>query len=248
MFEKLERQRLSELVADDLEEAILSGKIGIGERLPSEQKLASQVGVSRNVVREAFKFLQERGLIEILNGSGAYVSSPNHRPTTTALGRYLRLVSKHLIGPDSSIAALYEARRTLEGSNARIAAVRAQPSDLEHMAECLQRMRNHEGSIERWTEADLDFHLAIARATHNPFLQMLLEPLVSQLRSVIAEGYLAPGAAETGLASHVKIYTCIKNRDAEGAYIYIIDHLRDSQARIELVLASATGSGSTSNP
>jgi GntR family transcriptional repressor for pyruvate dehydrogenase complex len=94
-------------------------------------------------------------------------------------------------------------------------------------------MRQHAGSIEKWTEADLDFHLAIAKATHNPFFSVLLEPLVNQLRRVIAEGYLVPGAVGTGLEAHTRLYECIKNRDPEGAYNAIMDHLHDSEVRVK---------------
>src|SRR3954447_11094963 len=107
-FNKISRKRLPDMVAGEIEEAIIDGTFAIGTQLPSEQQLATQFGVSRNVVREAFKFLKERGLIEILNGSGAYVSQPSSEATSNALGRYIRL-----LGAQSSIAALYEARRVL---------------------------------------------------------------------------------------------------------------------------------------
>jgi GntR family transcriptional repressor for pyruvate dehydrogenase complex len=227
-FDKIERKRLPELVANQIEEAIIAAEYTVGSQLPSEQQLANQFGVSRNVVREAFKFLKERGLITIVNGSGAYVCQPSAEATSSALGRYIRLLGAH-----DSIEMLYEARRLLEGENARLAALRADDDDLQGLAACLQRMQEHGGSIERWSEADLDFHLGIARATHNPFLAVLLEPFVDQLRGVIAEGYLVPGAAERGLHAHVKVFNCIKANDAEGAYQAILEHLSDSEARVE---------------
>src|SRR4051794_16158591 len=200
-FQKIERKRLPELVANQIEEAIIAGEYPVSSQLPSEQQLANQFGVSRNVVREAFKFLKERGLISIMNGSGAYVSRPSSEQTSSALGRYMRLLGAH-----DSIEMLYEARHLLEGANVRLAALRADANDLQTLSECLQRMREHAGSIERWSEADLDFHLAIAKATHNPFLAVLLEPFVDQLRGVIAEGYLVPGAVERGLQAHIKLF------------------------------------------
>lgn len=229
-FNKVAQKRLPELVADEIEEAIIDGTFSAGSQLPSEQQLADQFGVSRNVVREAFKFLKERGLIEILNGSGAYVCPPSSEATSNALGRYIRL-----IGAGESVAALYEARRMLEGSNARLAAERATDEDLARLADCLQRMQQHAGSMEKWSQADLEFHRGVAKATHNPFLILLLEPLVDQLRGVIAEGYLEPGAVERGLEAHTKLLNHLKNRDSEGAYQTIIDHLTDSEARVQRI-------------
>lgn len=229
-FNRIERKRLPEMVADEIEEAIIDGTFVVNTQLPSEQHLATQFGVSRNVVREAFKYLKERGLIEILNGSGAYVLHPSGEATSSALGRYIRLLGAH-----ESIQALYEARRILEGWNARLAAQRATEDDLQVLASCLKRMEAHAGSIEKWSEADLDFHLAVAKSTHNPFLSVLLEPLVDQLRGVIAEGYIVPGAAEGGLRAHIDIYNYIKARDSEGAYTAIIKHLGDSESRVHEV-------------
>ncbi len=227
-FQKIERKRLPELVADQIEEAIVDGSYPVDSQLPSEQQLANQFGVSRNVVREAFKFLKERGLIAILNGSGAYVSRPSAGPTSDALGRYIRLLGAH-----DSIEALYEARRLLEGANVRLAAERATDADIDILTDCLRRMTEGASAIERWSEADLDFHRAIANATHNPFLAVLLEPFVDQLRGVIAEGYLVPGAVERGLEAHIELLNFIKARDADGAFRAIMAHLSDSESRVE---------------
>jgi GntR family transcriptional repressor for pyruvate dehydrogenase complex len=226
-FKKIERRRLPELVADEIEAAILDGTYTVGSGLPSEQALADQFGVSRNVVREAFKFLKARGLIAIRSGSGAYIAQPTAAPTTDALGRYIRLLGAH-----DSIEMLYEARRVLEGANARLAALRADDGDLRALESCLQRMTEHAGSIDKWSQADLDYHLAVAQATHNPFLSVLLRPLVDQLRGVIAEGYLVPGAVERGLAAHRALFASIQKRDADGAFEAMVAHLRDSEARV----------------
>jgi GntR family transcriptional repressor for pyruvate dehydrogenase complex len=223
---------LSEKVAGAIEEAIVSGTYPVGSRLPSEQALADQFAVSRNVVREAFKMLMERGLLDILSGSGAYVSRPNSEATSNALGRYLRLM-----GSQMPVGSLYEVRRVLEGSNVRLASQRADQQGLETMETCLARMERHEGSIERWVEADLDFHLAIAAATHNPLFRMLLEPLVDQLRGVIAEGYLTEGATTTGREAHQGIYRYISERRPDDAYRAMMEHLHDSEARVESFLA-----------
>jgi DNA-binding FadR family transcriptional regulator len=233
-FRKIERQRLSHQVADQVEEAIVAGRFKVGSRLPAEQKLADQFEVSRNVVREALKIVQERGLVVIVNGSGAYVSQPDSGAMRDALGRYLRLV-----GVDSSVKSLYEVRKILEGSNARLAADRADEKDLETLAACLRRMKEHADSIDLWTDADLDFHLAVAHAAHNPFLSAILEPLVTQLHQVIAEGYLVPGAVETGFKAHQRILKCIEDGDGEGAYRAMMNHLHDSEQRIVTLLSKS---------
>jgi GntR family transcriptional repressor for pyruvate dehydrogenase complex len=236
-FQKVQPKRLPVVVASEIEQAIIEGDFVAGSQLPSEQQLADQFEVSRNVVREAFRYLQERGLIEIVSGSGAYVSQPSAAPTSSALGRYIRLLGHH-----DSIEALYEARRILEGNNARLAALRASAEDIREIESCLQQMHEGASSITLWSQADLNFHLAIASATHNPFLSVLLELLVDQLREVIAEGYFVDGAVERGLAAHARLTQAIIARDAEAAYDAIIEHLSDSEARVETLSSTVHSS------
>jgi GntR family transcriptional repressor for pyruvate dehydrogenase complex len=229
MFKKIPRARLYELVAEEVEKAILDGHYEIGSRLPSEQNLADQFEVSRNVVREALKVLQERGLVQVLDGSGAYVAQPNSGATASALGRYIRL-----IGANSAIDALYETRIALEGFNARLAAQRATAEQIRELEALIEHMRESiELSSEEWTGADLEFHLAMARATNNPFQALLLKPLVEQLREVIAQGFDNPAAAQIGLAAHEKLLECIKTHDPEGAYNTIIAHLIHSERTVK---------------
>lgn len=227
MFSKVEQKRLPEMIADQIEEAIINKTFATGDQLPSEQQLADQFGVSRNVVREAFKFLKERGLITIQNGSGAYVAEPSPEHTRSALGRYLRLMAS-----GDTLNALYHVRRLLEGENARLAARHATLDDLAALEECLSRMRNHGGNIEKWATADLDFHLAIARATQNPYMAILLEPLMGHLHDVIAEGYTMPGGTEQGMQSHIEIFKAIQAADPDRAYQAIIAHLMDFEKRL----------------
>jgi len=227
VFKKIPRTRLYETVAEEIENAILDGHYEAGSRLPSEQILADQFEVSRNVVREALKVLQERGLVEVVDGSGSFVSLPNHLASSNALGRYIRMM-----GVTSAIDALYETRRALEGFNARLAAKRATQDQIQVVEECLKQMQENTESGNRWTNADLDFHLAIAKATNNPFQAILLEPLIDQLREVIAEGFGSPGAKGAGLSAHIRLLNCIRSHDAEGAYRAMVEHLDFSEKTI----------------
>jgi len=209
------------MVAQQLEETILSGAFARGSKLPSEQALADQFGVSRNVVREAFKILEERGLVQVIGGSGTFVCEPSAETTKDAFGRYIRF-----IGEDASSMPLLEARLILESATARLAAQRAEDADLAAMAEYLERMRQNMDCAEAWTEADLQLHLAVAKATHNPFLMVLLEPLVGQVRNMIAQETVAHGATHAAVKAHELLYDCIKRGDAEGAQQAMEDHLR----------------------
>ena len=84
---EIKKVNLYEEIADRLEDMIVSNAENVGKKLPAEQSIANRFGVSRNVVREAFKLLKERGLITLRTGDGAYISTPEENIFTDMLSR-----------------------------------------------------------------------------------------------------------------------------------------------------------------
>ncbi len=223
----IDRRRLYQQIADDIEQLILDGAFPAGTRLPSEHELAEQYGVSRNVVREALKRLKEHGLVVIRTGSGTYVSQPTTEPISQALRRLLRHNSESF-----SVVHFYEVRRMLEPETARLAAERASDAEIARILSALRSMESHREDSIAWTNADLDFHLAIASAAHNPLISSLLEPLTDSLRKVIAAGHIDPTGTEAGLQAHQHILKAIQERRPADASQAMLDHLLDSQQRL----------------
>jgi GntR family transcriptional repressor for pyruvate dehydrogenase complex len=230
----LARLSLFEALADQLEERVLSGELEAGSKLPSEGTLAGQFGVSRPVVREALAQLRERGLVETVTGSGTFVRHPDVSRLTDAAVRHLRVAA----GETESIGKVYEARLAIESTTARLAAERRTDHDLEQIASMLEAMRTAGGDVERWTASDLGFHVAVARASHNPFLSTLLAPLVKVIEHVIAESFRSKRAVRAGLGAHERILERIEAGDAAGAERAMREHLADSQHRLTAVRIS----------
>src|SRR5688500_10403749 len=170
----LERPTLFESLAQQLEDWILSGDVSPGAKLPSEESIAQQFAVSRPIVREALARLRERGLVETVNGSGTFVRQPQPERLAEALLRHL-----HFAGTGSTaLTNLFEARVAIEAAAARLAAERATDEDKREERAKFDAMRRAKRSPSDWAAADLAFHLAVAVASHNPFLATLLSPLV----------------------------------------------------------------------
>lgn len=227
---KIFRKRLYQQVADDIEVAILNGTYPHDCKLPSEQDLAEEYGVSRNVIREALKRLNERGLVSIKTGSGTYVRQPTTKPVSDALHRLL-VYSNNSV----SVAHFYEIRRMIEPEVARLAALHATDEDLEAIRSAYDRMHRNRENREVWTQADLQFHLAIAGATKNPLIQSILNPLNEPLLKVIEAGLEEPSGVEAGLRAHREIISAIEDHDPERAHQAMLDHLMDSEERVSLV-------------
>ena len=226
-FQRVERESLSRKVSSQLEDAIVSGDLDPDSRLPSEQELAGQLGVSRNVVREALRSLEERGLITIRTGSGAYVSHPRAEVVRDALGRYIRQV-----GLDESISDVYEMRRAIEGTVVRLATERVTDADLRALTTLFQEMEAGQEDPTEWMEADLAFHQALAEATHNPLFGILLGSFTDLFKDLILTGYYFQPSIEVGLEHHRLILQALQARDAKAAFEAMMDHLGESERRV----------------
>lgn len=227
-IQPLQRLSLFEALAAEIEEWILSGQLEPGAKLPSEDSLAREFRVSRPVVREAFAQLRERGLLETVTGSGTFVKHPDADHLTDAVLRHLRVAA----GDTASIGKVYEARLAIESTTARLAAERATEHDLEQIAARLEAMRAARSDVEAWTASDLGFHVAIARASRNPFLPTLLEPLVKVIEHGIAASFRSRQAVKAGLEAHARILERIEAHDALGAEEAMRQHLADSERRL----------------
>ena len=168
------RGRLSEQVVAELERTIQEEYPEPGTRLPKETELADRFHVSRIVIREAMKVLEERGAVEVRAGRGTITKAPTPEQVKASL---LRLFRDQPIPTLSEMERMMELREVLEEAVAGLAAVRATPEDLKQIAGALADMADPARTAEETIEADLRFHMAVAEASHNRFFQMVLEPL-----------------------------------------------------------------------
>lgn len=219
LYRDFKRQRLYERIASHVEELIGSGTLQPGDQLPSERELAEGLGVGRGVVREAVKLLAERGLVTILPGRGTFVAELD----TTVL---LDQLSRFFKAGHSSYSDLNEIRAILEVEIAELAANRAGAEELDEMKQCLEEMESNISSPQRYVEADLAFHLALARATQNDVFSLLITVLTDLLRESRLMIFQVAGAPERGQTWHRLIYEAVKSGDASTARETMRNHMR----------------------
>jgi len=216
-FEKVERNTTLEIIIKQIKDQIRSGEIQSGDKLPSERELSEIMGVSRTSVREAIKALTFSGYLDVIQGKGAYVSD-----SALKYDEISNLLSKI---SDFSLASLMEARIMLEGEFARLAALRSDEKDIEKIENCLECMRNSD-SIRLFVVEDLDFHMAIADATHNKFMSTLMKIIGDLLHKETNEitQYSIP-IKDSIINVSDEICQAIKNKDATNAKKLMLDHL-----------------------
>jgi GntR family transcriptional repressor for pyruvate dehydrogenase complex len=167
------RGRLSGQVLQAIESMILDEFPEPGSRLPKEAELAERFHVSRIVVREAMKILEDRGTVAVRAGSGTFTSAPSPDRVKESL---LRLFKDQPIPTIPEMERMSELREVLEETVAGLAAVRATPEHLKEMQEALESMAGN-GDEAEIIQADLRFHRAVARAAQNHYFEMVIEPL-----------------------------------------------------------------------
>jgi GntR family transcriptional repressor for pyruvate dehydrogenase complex len=188
VFQPVQLVRPAEIVAYRIAEAVRAGDVRTGERLPSEQNLSEQLGVSRPTLREAIKLLAQAGIVRVLPGSsgGIFVTSEAVPPELCGLPL------PEL--PMQDIAGVMEARRLIEPHVARLAAAYATPADFESMREAVRlsestdlRYRKRkitEEGVQLMTIASTRFNIAVARATQNAVIVQMMEILLRRMEPV----------------------------------------------------------------
>lgn len=205
-------------------EAIATGRLHPGDRLPSEVEQARGFQVSRATVREALRSLAEAGLISTVQGrgGGSFVnrldSGPVERNLSEAMGLLLHVDA-------ISVDELLEARRALEGTCARLAAARRDPPDLVAMGEILEQARDDTLSADAWLELDVRFHRAIARSSANRVLLVPLAALHALVQPRLNQTIMPLLTRSEINAEHQAIHDAIRGRDVDGAGAAVDRHL-----------------------
>jgi len=176
-FEKVRPQKVSAIVATQIIEAIKRGDYPVGSKLPSENELADQMGVSRPTVREALSALAAVGLIESRPGSGNYVR--NGTVLIDSVGKEAVFVLEN----EASCLEIMEARGLFEPPVAGLAAQKRTQEDIKNLQAIYKRLRQlaKKGGFDSYFDADKEFHLAIVHSTHNSLVLNVLTPLVNTM-------------------------------------------------------------------
>lgn len=176
----LRRERLNEQVVAQIKDLIFSHALNVGEKLPSERELAVNMTVSRVVVREALRSLEQSGLIEIRPGlaGGAFVVHDLQKPLFGCVYDLFRAGSL-------SITRIAEARRVVECFTVRRAAENATTESIQKLCRINEEMAGTDDNEQRFVALHSDFHKEIARFSGNPLLNLVVEAmfeLLSRLR------------------------------------------------------------------
>jgi GntR family transcriptional repressor for pyruvate dehydrogenase complex len=223
---------LSQTVETAIEEAIRSGDLAEGEKLPSEMELCAQFGVSRTAMREALRMLSARGLLRIEKGRGTFVRRLSADSVVTPMELYLHMHS----GGDHALHVV-GARQLIEPPIAAAAALHHTEEDADKLRANMDELATATDDREALTRLDMAFHLLIAEAAHNPVLPLFVRPIQMLMPAIKADVYEVVGDAHAAAVLwHTKVLDAILERDAPGAETAMKQHLEVAREHVESAL------------
>lgn len=220
--------KAADVLADELRERILTGEFADGAGLPAERDLVTSTRMSRTTVREALRILEVQGLVRIRPGrsGGAFVQRPGAEDMASTVNLVIR-------GRDIRVTALLETREAIEPFCAGLAAAHRTAEELEVLEEANRAVSAEPGDLAGFLQANIDWHVAVARASHNELLAGLMTALARSIHaSTENEMVLGSSARRLTIRQHESITAAIRDRDAEAAVRRMKRHLRSSAAEL----------------
>ncbi|GGN20045.1 FadR/GntR family transcriptional regulator [Streptomyces fuscichromogenes] len=226
---------LTDKAIEQIRELIRTGVLPPGSKLPPEPDLAAQLGLSRNLAREAVKALSVARVLEVRRGDGTYVTSLQPSLLLEGLGGAVELLQ----GDSAALQDLMEVRRLLEPAATALAATRISDEQLAEVKTHLDAMREARDDVERLNARDAAFHRAVIAATGNETLLTLLEGISGRtLRARIWRGRVDDRSAARTLAEHEAIFTALSNRDVWLSQAAALQHVSTTERWLKQHLRS----------
>jgi len=235
MFKLIKTKKVYMQVLEQIWDLIRNGKLKPGDKLPPERILAERLGVSRPSVREGIVALEILGLVDSRGGKGNIVKNVDN-------SSMLKQNFQHLEEEESPFELL-EARKIIEVDVAGYAAQKVQKEDITSIRQSLNDMRNIVDNLsiskeyEKGMEFDREFHISIARATHNAVLLRIVATLLENLKEDLwvrlkEKSWAIPGTPQKYLKEHEEILEGIEQKSSVIARRKMHQHLAGIQKNL----------------
>jgi len=230
MFKSVRSDRVSQVIIDQIKEAIFQKKLKIGDKLPSERQLTEQFETSRVTIREALRTLEHFGILEIRRGvdGGAFVRDPQGKVVNNFLQDMFSM-------GNIKVSQLTEARMAVEPFSAKVVSKRIKEHSLAQIRhniaeakECLKRKNFGDARL-----LNLEYHRLIAHAAENPVIFFIVDSVMDIMENNIEGIFLANEQVKHTLQFHEKIYDAMKSHDSERAYDLMLRHIEQIQTALE---------------
>ncbi|MGW1026758.1 FadR/GntR family transcriptional regulator [Streptomyces sp. NPDC002577] len=209
----MEVPKASDVLAGELRERILSGEFPEGAALPPERELVVQTQMSRATVREALRILEVQGLVRIKTGraGGAFVQRPGKEAVASSVNLAIR-------GRQIRLSSLLETREAIEPYCARLAALNRTDDDLAALEAANEAITDENGTLAAFLQANVDWHVAVATASHNELLTGFMAALSHAIYAATEnERFVNAEVRRVAARAHRSITKAIRAQDPDAA-------------------------------
>jgi DNA-binding FadR family transcriptional regulator len=219
--------RLGEAVVASLIDRIVTGKLPPGSSLPAEPALCQDYGVSRSVIRESLKLLEEKGLVVVKQGHGTTILPPEHWNLLDPL------VLKSVIGSDDTMAIfddLIDVRAALESQMANRAATKITDAQLDELHSHIMKLERMLDDTDGYADGDISYHEMISRFSGHQLARSILRSVqpLALTSTYYSRTHRVPEDNIRSHRGHVAIYKQLAKRDPEGAARAVNAHILSS--------------------
>lgn len=228
-FSPLRVPKASDVLANELRERILSGVLAEGTGLPAERDLVVQTRMSRTTVREALRILEVQGLVTIRTGrtGGAFVRQPGVDAMASTVNLLIR-------GRGIRLAALLETREAIEPFCAQLAALNRTDEELAVLEKANRASANDSDDPRQFLERYVDWHVAVARASHNELLSGVMSALSRAIYDATDDAKLTDvELRRSTIRAHESITTAIRDQDGAAALRRMTRHVHSYAAEVQ---------------
>jgi DNA-binding FadR family transcriptional regulator len=220
MFDPFPQERVFESVAKRLREAIYSGKVMPGDKLPTERDLSQMFNVSRAAIRSALLNLEQSGLINIKKGAGggSFVQELDFKPVRNSINDLIQLGK-------ASVSELIEIRRILEPEVTYLAALRATKDDLSKMWFSIEQFEENINEGLALKPSDFDFHVCVAEGSKNNTLTIIMRALRDLIFKAVGSYNVEMASSQEIIEQHKLIFNAIKAKKPNKAKLSAMKHV-----------------------
>jgi GntR family transcriptional regulator, transcriptional repressor for pyruvate dehydrogenase complex len=226
-FDRIKARPAYELVADEIEQKILTGVLRPGDPIGTESELVKQFGVNRSTVREGIRLLEQSGLVAREASRRLSVAVPHYHGLATRMSRALIL-------QQVTFRELYHTSRALGPGSIDQAIDNRTEADLEALEANIASTREMRRNAPVVAELDAEFHKLLDASSHNRVLLLAKEPVSILIRPTTAHIITNnPGGIPRLIEAHTHIVDALRRRDREKGRLWVDRHLRDWKAGFE---------------
>ena len=221
--------KLSKEIEKQIEDSIRNKILLPGDELPSENELCDIFGVSRTAIREAIHMLGTRGLVTTKRGKKTVINEYHEVLNISPIQFYLECNLS-----DKLIQDWINIRVSLEPTLARLAALNRTDDDLKILKKIINNLelKKNINNGKLLATLDKNFHSCIAAATQNPIIPLIMKPIYDMMPTIKSIIIKRVRHAKHANTEHWKIYKCIANRDADGAFLNMVEHMTSAAKHV----------------